>query len=543
MNSHLLQHLLTNSAERYPEKEAIIFQDQSITYLDLEKKSNQLARALVRQGARKGDRVGLLFKKSIESIIALFGILKAGTAYVPIDPAAPTNRVKYIISNCEMECLLSTKELIAKVMPDLSKDSPLTKVLISNGPTDELAEQCKTLKITSWDEIFQVESEDHQVWNITDNYPAYILYTSGSTGLPKGVVISHINSLTFVNMAVNFFGINDNDRLCSHAPLHFDLSVFDIFVAVKSGSTIVLIPEYFSMFPIKLGEYIDQKQISVWNSVSSVLSLLAERARLEKLQFDSLRLVLFSGEILPVKYLRKVKNYMPRADFFNLYGQTEANSSTFYQINEIPDDDTWKIPIGKPFPNFQVFALNENNEVISSSGEEGELFVRGSTVAMGYWVDNERTSASFVPDPLQPFAPNRVYRTGDIVRLDSAGDYVFVGRKDHLVKSRGYRIEIDEIEISLNSCSGIRQAAAVTVPDDLIGNRIIAYVSAAAGESLKKKDITNHCAKLIPEYMIPEEIEFRSDLPKTSTGKIDRTLLAQQALSQYVHPKSRSIAI
>lgn len=543
MNAYLLQHLLRQSADRDPEKEALVFIGKTLTYGELEKGSNQLASALSRLGLKKGDRVGLIFNKSIESIIGLFGILKAGASYVPLDPLSPVSRMKYIINDCGIECLLSSQEKATKFLPHFDTDSPLKTVLISGGPTDELTGQFKTLELLSWEEIFQVESVDWHGPEITDTYIAYILYTSGSTGSPKGVVISHLNSLTFVNMAADFFQINTKDRLCSHAPLHFDLSVFDIFVTMNTGATIVLVPEYLSAFPIKLAEYIVEQRISVWNSVPSVLTLLAERGKLESSQFNSLRLVLFAGEILPVKYLRKVKVHMPKAQFFNLYGQTEANSSTYYQINEIPDDDTWKIPIGKPFPNFEVFALNENTRIIRNPGEEGELYVRGSSVALGYWKDEERTKNSFVADPIQPFSPNRIYKTGDIVKIDNSGNYVFVGRKDHLIKSRGYRIEINEIEIALNSCPGIRQSAVVAISDDLIGNRIIAYVCPIQGKKLEVKDIFNHCSGLIPKYMIPEAIEIRSQLPTTSTGKIDRKLLAKEALPKNVHANASSTVI
>ena len=531
MNTFLLQHLLMNTAERYPEKEAVIFDEQSITYEDLEKRSNQLARALTRLGVKKGDRVGISFDKCIESIIALFSVLKAGASYVPIDPLAPMSRARYIISNCEIECLLTSKERAVKVVPDLCQDLPLRKVLISGGASEELAAQCRNLELISWEDIFQAESENQQFSDITDTYPAYILFTSGSTGLPKGVVISHLNSLTFVNMAAEFFVINDKDRLCSHAPLHFDLSIFDIFVAVRRGASIVLVPEIFSVFPVKLAEYIEDRRISVWNSASSVLSLLAERGELKRFQFDALRLVIFSGEILPVKYLRNLKAYMPKAHFFNVYGQTEANSSTFYQIYDIPNDDAWRIPIGKPFPNFEILALDKTGKIISSPGVEGELFIRGSAVAMGYWRDSERTPASFVPDPIELFSKNRVYRTGDLVRIDDDGNYVFIGRKDHLVKSRGYRIDLGEIEVALNSYEGINQAAVIAVPDDLIGNRIIAYVSLIDGKKLTQKDILHHCGKLIPKYMIPEQLVFREQLPRTSTGKIDRNSLRKEVLS------------
>jgi amino acid adenylation domain-containing protein len=420
----------------------------------------------------------------------------------------------------------------SKLLQELSHDSILKSVLTPGHPGLAKAMDSKTLELTSWQEIFQSESESFSFPHITDNYPAYILFTSGSTGTPKGVVISHLNSLAFVNMASDFFTVTEKDRFCGHAPLQFDLSVFDIFVALSKGATLVLVPEVLSVFPAKLSEYIEETKISVWNSVASVLSLLAERGKLERFAFESLRLVIFSGDVLPVKYLRKLKNSMRRSRFFNIYGQTEANSSTFYEVTEIPDSDSWKIPIGKSFPNFEVFVLDEAGQVVNNPGSEGELHVRASTVAMGYWKDAQKTAASFVQDSQYPFLDAPVYKTGDLVRIDEAGNYVFSGRKDHLVKSAGYRIELGEIELALYGYPGVNQAAVVTLPDDLIGNRIIAYVSLSNDKPFEKAGIINHCAKRLPKYMIPEKIEYRASLPRTSTGKVDRRLLAKNALAE-----------
>ena len=312
------------------------------------------------------------------------------------------------------------------------------------------------------------------------------------------------------------------DRFCNHAPLHFDLSVFDIFTGVKCGATVVLLPDFYSTFPIKLSEYIEQQKISVWNSVSSVLALLLEKGAMEKFNFDSVRIVHFSGDVMPVKVLRVLKRFMRNASFFNIYGQTEANSSMFYPVREIPESDSWRIPIGRPFPNFDVFALSDSNEIIGRAGEEGELYVDSSTVGLGYWNAVDMTNEKFVPDPRFPSLKKSVYRTGDLVRIDEHGEYVFAGRKDQMVKSRGYRIELEEIEAVLAGLPGVQTAIVVPVPDELIGNRIVAVVVPESGRTLKREEILLHCADRLPKYMIPETIRYRDSLPKTSTGKIDR---------------------
>ena len=358
--------------------------------------------------------------------------------------------------------------------------------------------------------------------DVSDTSPAYILHTSGSTGNPKGVVLSHLNALSFVKMASDFFHINPADRICNHAPLHFDLSVFDVFAGVRCGATVMLLPEVYSTFPVKLAEFIEKQEISVWNSVSSVLAMLVDKGALGKFNFDSLRIVHFSGDIMPVKVLRILKRFMRNASFYNIYGQTEANSSMYYHVREIPETDSWRIPIGKAFPNFDVFALSDSREPIRRPGEEGELYVDSSTVALGYWDADAMTSEKFVPDPRYPSLKKRVYRTGDLVRMDEHGNYIFSGRKDQMVKSRGYRIELEEIEAVLSGHPGIKNAVVVPIPDELIGNRIVAVVAPVSMESVNKEDIVLHCAALLPRYMIPESIDFHDSLPKTSTGKIDR---------------------
>lgn len=534
MGIYLLQHLLKSSAGKYPERDAVIFNNHSITYSRLDLESDQLAVALIHLGVKPGDRVGLMMKKSIESITCIFGVLKSGASYVPIDPVAPSDRIKYIINECGIECLIITGKSGYKIIPDMDYDLPLKNVIVTEEDTERLTERCENLKILTWENILNVKTGDLQEPHIIDSDPAYILYTSGSTGVPKGVVISHLNALTFVNMTADFFKIDEHDRLCCHAPFYSDLTVFDIFVAVRNGAAIVLIPEFLSSFPARLAHYILQKDITVWNSVSTALILLSNYDGIDKFHFDSLRIIIFSGELFPVKYLRKLKKQAGNATFFNLYGQTEANSSMYYEINGIPDDDSWKIPIGRPFPNFEVFLINGGHEISSTPDIEGELYVKSSSVAIGYWNNRQMTDEKFIADPRNTSNKSRVYKSGDIVRIDKEGNYIFIGRKDRVVKSRGYRIELDEIEITLNNYPLIHQAAAVNMPDELIGNKVIAYVSAVKDRNLEIDDIIDHCSKSLPRYMIPEFIEILDSLPTTPNGKIDRKSLKNNSIQNTI---------
>jgi len=523
----LLHQLLSESASRYPHREAIVFRDCTISYAELEWETNKVAHKLLSSGLEKGARVGIYMNRGTDSIVAALGILKAGAAYVPVDPASPTRRVSYIIEKCGIKTLLTLQDKLAQIEKAFPGDSPLERILLMDG-IDASPAVLGSSQLIDGRSVPDDMGERAPVVNVVDSDVAYILFTSGSTGNPKGVMLSHLNSLTFINAACGFFGIEKEDRLSNIAPLHFDMSVFDIFVAFKSGACVVVIPETTAIFPVKLAEYISEKKITVWNSVPSALSLLATYKNLNARDLSGLRLILFAGELFPLKYLRILQETLPGARFCNMYGQTEANSSTYYWVDRLPSDGAGVLPIGKALPNFEVFALDENGNRIHNPDQEGELYVRASTVALGYWGEPERTKNSFVSNPLRPDLGEKVYKTGDLVRLDSEGNYVFLGRKDHMIKSRGYRIEIGEIETVLCNHPQIKNDVVVPIPDELIGNRLSVVIVPFAPEKITKDDVLKYCYVQLPKYMIPEIIEFRASLPTTSSGKVDRKKLSAQ---------------
>ena len=530
----LLHQLLSESAVKYPNKEAIAFKDQRMTYSELERETNKLAYTLLGIGIERGERVGIYMSRCINSIVGAFGILKAGATYVPIDPMCPPSRLSYIINKCAIKFLLTSREKLTNIERVFPESSPIENILIMNSLA--LGSRLPgSTKLIDWQEIRESAGGDAPCTNTIDSDLAYILFTSGSTGNPKGVMISHLNSLTFVNSAHDFFQIKKDDRFSNICPLHFDMSVFDLYVAIKAGASVVVVPESTAIFPSQLAEFIDKNKISVWNSVPSALSLLANITNLDNYDFSGLRLILFAGEVFPVKYLRRLQKSIPRARFCNIYGQTEANSSTYYWVEQVPSDDSALLPIGKPFPDFEVFVLNEDKKRVNKPGEKGELYVRASSVALGYWGDAERTEECFVKNPLKPDLNERVYRTGDLVQIGPDGNLIFLGRKDHMIKSRGYRIEIGEIETVLCNHPEITTAVVVPIPDELIGNRIAAVVVPLKKGTLGREDIIRYCATRLPKYMIPEIIESRDSLMMTSSGKVDREsykeLFREQLLS------------
>lgn len=526
----LLHHLLSNSAARYPDKEALRMRGKALSYRDLDRLTNSLAHKLRACGVQRGDRVGIYVHKSFASVIGIFGILKAGAVYVPLDPNAPAKRLAYITRNCDLRILLTSPANLKNVPEFFAEGTPLATVILLEDAAGELPVFPESVRLIHRGDV--QKEPDHAVpsTGMIESDLAYILYTSGSTGVPKGVMISHRTIFTFINWCCQKFGMTSDDRVTSHAPLHFDLSTFDIYVTIKAGGTIILVPETLSTFPAQLSQLLDSEQVTITYLVPSILSLMVNYGSLNKYSFSKLRLILFAGEVFPIKYLRRLVAAIPSAEYYNLYGPTETNVCTYYKVQAedlAPERGDRPVPIGQACENVEVFALDDNGELITEPGREGELWARGSCVAQGYWGDDEKNARSFAQNPFQRLYPDVAYRTGDIVTLaPDRKNWIYVGRRDHMIKSRGYRIELGEIEAALYKHEKVKEAAVVAIPDDLVGHRIKAFVVPADGNGLTPKTLEAFCAERLPKYMLPERIELRDVLPKTSSGKVDRNALA-----------------
>jgi amino acid adenylation domain-containing protein len=515
----LLNSLLTASAERYPDRDAVRDGGRSLTYAELETHANRLSDLLRTVGVVRGERVGLYLDKSLESLIGIYGVLKAGATYVPFDPQAPTARLAYIARNAEIRVLLTGSEK-SESWDTLLADAPVVETLIvlnaSDGAVDGPRGRARLLTETA---LGAASAEPPGIRQSPDDL-AYVLYTSGSTGEPKGVMLSHANALAFVDWAVEEFAVTSADRLSSHAPLHFDLSVFDLYAAAQAGAAVVLVGRRAALFPVELARFIAEEAISVWYSVPSALTMLVTRGMLEAGAFPQLRTILFAGEIFPMKYLLRLMDLLPHVRFCNLYGPTETNVCTWYEVPRFAEGDApAAIPIGQPIRGVEAFAVDEGGIQVAR-GEVGELYVRGPTVMHGYWGDAERTSRTLIEEN-----SSRVYRTGDLVQEGEDGNFLFLGRRDAQIKSRGHRVELGEIEAALYDHPLVLECAAVAVPDELVTNRIKAVVATRA--PLAEADLVEHCRSRLPRYMVPELFEFRDQLPKSSTGKIARKLLQE----------------
>ncbi len=515
--TYLVQQLLGPSVRRSPDHCALVHDHEQLSYRELDELSDRLAHLLRRRGIERGDRVGLWLPKSLAAVVAIFAVLKAEAVYVPIDPNMPIKRVQLILADCGVRAIITTAAKLAKL------DGPTDIVLAILTDAEPEPETETSLEIHGWAAIEREPLEPLPSPTQIEDDLAYILYTSGSTGVPKGVMISHRAALTFIDWAHATFAIDERDRVSSHAPFHFDLSIFDLFVSIKAGATVILVPAGLAIFPSSLGQFIADQRISVWYSVPSVLTSLVLRGELDQCDLSRLRAILFAGEVFPIKHLRALMAKLPHARTFNLYGPTETNVCTWYEVPPL-DADQLAIPIGKACANMEVFMLAASGERVD---DEGELCVGGPGLMRGYWGRPEQSRAV-----LHPFPRDRgrgdglIYHTGDLVRRRDDGEYLYLGRRDNMIKSQGYRIELGEIEAALTSHPEVIEAIAIAVPDDELGNRIHAFVVARAGQAVTSKQLLGHCKRLVPQYMVPHALELCAEIPRTSTGKADRRRLA-----------------
>ena len=537
-----LPELLDRSAERRPDHVAVEDPPEgAITYRELAELSDRVRDRLVAMGVRKGDRVGIYLRKSIDAVAALFGAMKAGAAYVPVDYAAPFWRSAYILHDCRVTVAFVESTLVEGWSEETRKLGELPQVLALENPGGghairaALGTRHSALVPTGAsplrDDIDRGPSAEQRVPSAEQRWPsaddlAYILYTSGSTGKPKGVMLSHRNAMEFVDWCSSVFQPTEDDRFSSHAPFHFDLSILDLYVPIKHGATVVLIGSDAGKEPLGLAQLVAERRISMWYSTPSILSLLAQYGKMERFEYPSLRIVNFAGEVFPVKHLRAVKQLWPHPRYFNLYGPTETNVCTYHEIPaEVEPDRTEPYPIGIVCEHYRARVVDEEGRDVPT-GAEGELVIAGPGILQGYWNLPENTARAFLVDE----TGERWYHTGDLVTEGAGGVYTYVGRRDRMVKRRGYRIELGEIEAGLYKHPAVREAAAVAVKDAEGGVRIVAFLSTKPGEKKPSTlEMKRFSSENLPMSMIPDLFKVIDDLPKTSTDKMDYQRLMQMA--------------
>jgi amino acid adenylation domain-containing protein len=525
MDGPHLSQLLERAAARRADHTAVEDEHgRTLTYARLAYAADRLATRLGRWGVGRGDRVGLFLPKGVEAVAAVHGILKAGAAYVPVDPAAPPPRGAGILADAGVKAVVTTASLARLLRQAWTGPGPLPRLIIAadpaSPPTGAAAGNDRALPLeppeAAWDEVLADATPAPLPPGRDPNDLAYILYTSGSTGQPKGVMHSHAGAFTFLDWCARTLVTAPDDRFAAHAPFHFDLSVFDLFVSCRNAATLVLIGERLGREPARLGAFLAERRLTVWYSAPSILALLAEHGGLDRPLATAPRLVLFAGEVFPIASLRQLRSLWPATEFWNLYGPTETNVCTAYPAPQtIALDRADPLPIGTVCPPLRARVVDEAGHDVAA-GTLGELVIAGPGVMRGYFGQPELTAQAFLNGDRGDFW----YRTGDLVVDDGQGCYTFRGRRDRMIKKRGYRIELGEIESALHRHEGVARAAVVARSDDT-GVAIAAFVALKPDHKKSIIAMKRHCTINLPHYMVPDTFTFLPSLPTTSTDKID----------------------
>jgi amino acid adenylation domain-containing protein len=521
--TRLLQDGPARSALQRPDATALMMRGEVLTYGQLEATANRLARMLRDQGCVKGDRVCLLLPKSPTAIVALLAVLKADCVYVPLDPASPAARVARIVEAVQPRCIL-TAGAVGPLLQELVGATRQLGYRVGDlgGPSEPRTTDCPAFVRSDVDLFSPTPLDCRSV----ETDAAHILFTSGSTGQPKGVVITHRNVLRFVEWAHGYFQTAPEDRISGHPPLHFDLSTFDIFGTLGAGAALHLVPPEIGLMPTGLADFIRQARLTQWFSVPSALGYMAKFDVVRTGDFPDLKRLLWCGEVLPTPVLQYWMARLPHVTFTNLYGPTEATiASSYHTVPESPREAAAPIPIGTPCAGEELAVLDEELRPVPV-GEIGQLFISGVGLSPGYWRDPAQTAAAFLPHPAKP--GERLYRTGDLGRLGRDGLFYYVGRADSQVKSRGYRIELGEIEAAVNALNLVRECAVVAVETGGFEGVAICCAYVPGEAPVSPAGLRQALARLLPSYMLPARWSALAGLPKNANGKTDRPRLRER---------------
>lgn len=489
-------------------KTAVIDGDRTITFNDLSENAKKLSQMIAQ---KTGDiirkPIAVFLDKNIESVVADIAIIYSGNAYMNLDTKTPVQRICNILELIQPELIITNQKYINK-FEGVWRDEKIINVDL----------------IDYDNQTYSQEKIDKTLYQIIDTDPLCIINTSGSTGVPKGVVLNHRSFIDFTEWAINTTGIGENEVIGSLSPVVFDIFSFELCMMVALGSTIMLIPDGLSAFPVRILQLLQQHNVSYIFWVPTIMVNIANMDLLSKISLPALKSVWFAGEVFPTKQFNYWRKYLSDSKFINLYGPIEITLDCTYYIadRELSDDEP--IPIGVACKNTEILILSDENKICSVN-EEGELCVRGTSLAMGYYNNPEKTALAFVQNPLNISYPEIIYRTGDIVLVNDRGEIIFKGRKDTLVKHSGYRIELGEIEhVIINTLKLVKNGC---ITYNYQKKEIILYYEAE--KDLSVTETRKVIATALPKYMIPTIYNRVEELPRNTNGKIDRLKLKELA--------------
>ncbi len=493
---------LERSADRFPDKVAVIDEFGQVTYQELLQLSKKIGTGLSDK-VTIGKPVAVLMEKSTKALAAFLGIVQAGGFYVLVNPDLPEQRIWQIQNVLQAKYWITDSEHMELAKTFMPQDSILN---VENLADTEINE----------------EILEHIRGRFTDVNPLYANFTSGSTGVPKGVLVSHRSVIDFIDIFADNFGIDDTDIIANQAPFDFDVSVKDIYSALSKGATLVIVPKRLFSAPTQLIDFLCEQKITTMIWAVSAICLISTFHGLEYKTPETVKRVLFSGEEMPLKHLKNWREHLPETMFVNLYGPTEITCNCTYHILEKGREYADGIPIGKAFANEDVFLLDENNQLIAKQEKDkiGEVCVRGTALALGYYRNAEQTSQAFCQNPLNDCYPERIYRTGDLAKYTEENDLMFCGRKDFQIKYLGHRIELEEVERAISSVDGVERAIVLF---DHAKHKLYGFYVG----TMDKKELHAGLKEFLPIFMIPGILVPVEEFPLTKNGKVDRKALLE----------------
>ena len=494
---------LNNTVSKYPEKIACIDDNERITYRQLNDLSDVVAYNLSKVADARTP-VPLIMKKSCKAYVLLWGIIKAGCCYVVIDGNQPNVRIASILETLNAKVVICENDITKKV-PSFNGNMLSYDGLVCTDELGTCGENGVIMPIS----------------NTIDTDPLYVMFTSGSTGTPKGVIVNHRSVIDFIDVFTELFGFSSQDVIGNQAPWDFDVSVKDIFSAVKVGATLRLIPKKYFSLPMDLAKLLDDDKVTTLTWAVSALVILSSRGILEQSTPGYINKVIFSGEVMPAKQYNIWRKCYKDALFVNIYGPTEITCNcTYYIVNGFYDEEA-VIPMGRAIPNERVFLLDDDDKLVDETTPfvNGEVCVSGTAVTIGYYNNPEESSKRFVQNPLNDLFEEKIYRTGDLAYYNDEGELCFASRKDFQIKHMGHRIELSEIERCMNSFEGVHMSCCLYENEE-----IIAFVESLG---VQEKELVTFMRKTLPQFMIPAKLRFIESMPFNNNGKIDRKALSQ----------------
>jgi amino acid adenylation domain-containing protein len=514
-----LESLLERTAERFPEKTALVCRGQRLSYRDVEQRANRLAHSLRAEGVQRGDRVAVYLDNSVETVVAVFAILKAGAVFLVINPTTKAAKLSYILNNCRARGLVMPANKREAMNEMLSATPHLERLWLAGGAgKPEPAEgNARGKRSIALDAVMADAGlpADPLPKTAIDMDLAALIYTSGSTGHPKGVMLTHLNLLSAVNSVTTYLENTPQDVLLNLLPLSFGYGLNQVLTAFQVGATVVL--ERSFTYPHAVLQTIIREKVTGLAIVPAISAILLQ-LDLAAYEFSALRYITNAAAALPADHIRRLRKILPAVKIYSMYGLTECTRVSYLPPDQI---DSRPTSVGRGMPNQEVYIADEDGQRVAP-GTVGELVVRGSHVMKGYWESPQETARALRPGLLPG---ERVLFTGDLFRMDEEGYLYFFGRKDDIIKTRGEKVSPKEVEDVLYGLEAISEAAVIGAPDDVLGEAIHAFIQLREGARLTEQDVLRHCAERLESFMVPQAVTFVASLPKTGSGKIQKRQL------------------